>query len=512
MQLIKFADVIVVKQYCMKFTVTLIIGFFICSLVSGQNNYWFQQYGSRSSLMGGAVVGGVRDNSAIYYNPAGISFIDSTTLNVSANAYGIDYVNLKNGAGTNLDLTSLRFLIYPQFISGLVKFKFIPKLKFAYCLLTRYRSEIKMHADNTLPSYPIISDPYDSTQYYYGTFDYELSSTTQWGGFAFAYKVNKVFGVGLTTFISYSHYDGFRKTFASADVNNPDPDSVYMARFNSYESNNVDHFGLLWKVGFEFNWEKFKLGIAITTPQISLFGFSRIGRTLEYNNQDKFLNDSLPIGRFPSWLVSDDRGNLSTTMKSPFSLSIGAEWDFPKTNTKVTATIESFLPIQQYQIAKSDAPVYVRPTDQYNNAVYKQPFMELNSSSSAILNFGIGLEQKVGKRTSMYLGARTDWNSGYQIANNKTIITNRLNQSYNNYIHFSGGITLRKGSSDISFGLNYGVGTTVFKQQLVNLTEPEISITPDGDYLALQGPTQNLINSNVHSISFIIGYSYYVKR
>ncbi len=477
-----------------------------------QSNYWSQQYGSRSSLMGGCVVGGVQDNSALYYNPGGIAYIDSSHLNVSANAYGMDFMQLKNGAGTNLDLNSMKILVYPQFISGMVKFKFVPKLKLAYGLLTRYRSEVKMHADMTYPNYPIIVTPYDTAQYYYGTFDYELSSITQWGGFAIGYKFTPFFAFGVTTFVSYSHYDGFRKTFATADVDHPDPDSVYMAKFSSYEYNNVDHFGLLWKLGFQFNWEKFKLGITLTTPNISLFGFTRIGRTLEYNNQDRFLPDSLPIGRFPSWLVSDDKNNLRTQMRSPFSISFGMEYDFPKTNSKITFTGEYFFPVPDYRIAQSDDTVLIRPTDQYNNLPYKQPFMELNASHSPVLNVGLGFEQKIGKRTTLYLGARTDFNNGFQAANNKAIISNRLNQAYNHYLHFSGGITYKKGGSDITFGLNYGVGATAFKRQLINLTEPQISITPEGDYLALQGLQDETIRANVHSISLIIGYTYYLKR
>jgi hypothetical protein len=478
--------------------------------LSAQSNYWSQQYGSRSSLMGGCVVGGVRDNSALYYNPAGIAYIDSAHLNVSANAYGMDYMQLKNGAGTNLDLNSLKILVYPQFISGLVKFKVAPKFKMAYGLLTRYRGEIKMHADNTLPDYNVIPNSTNG-QYYYGTFDYELSSISQWGGLAMGYKFTPFFAMGFTTFVTYSHYDGFRKTFATADVFHPDPDSSYMARFGSYEYNTVDHFGLLWKVGFQFNWTRFKLGVTITTPNVSLFGFTRIGRTLEFANQDKFINDSIPIGRYPTWLASDDKTGLKTNLKSPLSLAIGLEWDFPKTNTKITGTAEWFAAVPEYVIAQSDAPVYIRPTDQYMNATVPQSFMQLTAKYSPVVNIGFGLDQRIGKKTNLYLGVRTDFNNGYQIDSNRTILTNKLNQAYNHYLHFSGGVTYRKGSSDITFGLNYGIGTTVFKRQLINLTEPQISASGTS-YLALQGFQNETISANVHSISLIIGYTYYIKR
>jgi hypothetical protein len=48
-------------------------------------HYWTHQFGTRSALMGGAVVGGTRDNSMIFYNPAAVSFIDSSSLSINAN-------------------------------------------------------------------------------------------------------------------------------------------------------------------------------------------------------------------------------------------------------------------------------------------------------------------------------------------------------------------------------------------------------------------------------------------
>lgn len=486
--------------------------FFIINAGFSQNNYWAQQFGSRSSLMGGAVVGGVQDNSAIYYNPAGIAYIDSAYLSVSANAYGMDWVNLKNGAGQDVDLNSLRILVYPQFISGLIKFKRIRGLKLGYCLLTRYRSDQKMHGDNTIDNYPVIPGVPANQQHYYGSFDYELNSNSQWGGIDVAYKFSPVFAMGLTTFFTYTHTDGLRNTFLTSDVNHPNPDSSYTAKFSSYERYNIDHFGLLWKLGFQFSWKKIKLGIAITTPNISLFGFTRIAQTLEYQNQDRFITDSLAIGRNPSWLIAADANNLQTTLRNPLSISVGIDYFFPKTNTKVTFSSECFLPIADYLIAKSPDSVYIRPTSQYSTITYKLPFMQLNTRNSLVINAGIGFEQRLSPKTIFYFGLRTDFNNGGIFSSNKTLIANTLNQTYNHYLHFSAGVTYTKGGSDISFGLNYGLGATSIKRQLINLSEPQVIVNSQGQYLILQGPQNDLISANVHSFALIIGYTHHVKR
>ena len=52
-------------------------------------HYWSEQFGAESHLMGGAVVAGVRDNSAIFYNPGAVGFIEGNSVSVNANIYKV---------------------------------------------------------------------------------------------------------------------------------------------------------------------------------------------------------------------------------------------------------------------------------------------------------------------------------------------------------------------------------------------------------------------------------------
>jgi hypothetical protein len=40
------------------------------------SHYWTNQYGTRATLLGGAVIGSVLDLSGTYYNPGGMSLIE----------------------------------------------------------------------------------------------------------------------------------------------------------------------------------------------------------------------------------------------------------------------------------------------------------------------------------------------------------------------------------------------------------------------------------------------------
>ena len=90
------------------------------------SHYWTQQYGSRSALMGGAVIAGVNDTSAGYYNPARLSWITNESLSASASLYQVDVLEVENGAGTGNSLKSTQARIVPLLASGIFLFKGAP--------------------------------------------------------------------------------------------------------------------------------------------------------------------------------------------------------------------------------------------------------------------------------------------------------------------------------------------------------------------------------------------------
>src|SRR5688572_28339145 len=98
-----------------------------CAGVWAQDqNYWFQQFGTRSHLLGGSVVGGVDDTSAGYYNPSRLAFVDNPELSVSATVYQFDRFFIRDGAGKDRDLMSINWRVVPSLVSGIHNFDFAP--------------------------------------------------------------------------------------------------------------------------------------------------------------------------------------------------------------------------------------------------------------------------------------------------------------------------------------------------------------------------------------------------
>jgi len=71
---------------------------------SQTTHYWNIQYGTRSTLLGGAVIGSVSDLSATYYNPGAVALFEDTKFILSAEAYQFDNYTVKDGADEGEDL------------------------------------------------------------------------------------------------------------------------------------------------------------------------------------------------------------------------------------------------------------------------------------------------------------------------------------------------------------------------------------------------------------------------
>ena len=79
---------------------SLLLALTITNLCLAQDaHYWTEQYGNKSTLMSGSVVGSVDDLGAMYYNPARLALQDDPTFLISAKAYQNVSLKVKDGIG-----------------------------------------------------------------------------------------------------------------------------------------------------------------------------------------------------------------------------------------------------------------------------------------------------------------------------------------------------------------------------------------------------------------------------
>lgn len=80
--------------------------------------YWNFQFGAKSALLGGAVIGTVDDISAVFYNPGALALIEDPAFTVSANVFEYSTVRLVDQDNRGVDIGTNSTGVRPSLIAG----------------------------------------------------------------------------------------------------------------------------------------------------------------------------------------------------------------------------------------------------------------------------------------------------------------------------------------------------------------------------------------------------------
>ncbi len=481
--------------------------------IHAQNHYWSQQYGAENTLLGGAVVAGVSDNSAMYYNPARLGFIESPKISISANAYGIDIVNLKNAAGTKLDLKSAKLMLYPQIASGSLIIRKNSKFKMVYGSLVRYRTSLHYEQTNTM-NYDVFSRlPGD--EFYNARVEYDYNGIANWFGGAFGYKINDNWSVGYTQFFTYISLQ-YRQSY-NITSDNKIRNTYFVSSNNNNISFNINNIGAIEKVGLAYEKKSarkdsmiFRVGLTATMPSFKIFSKSKVYQSSELNNVGEQGFNPTDSFNAVSSVLNNSNSNIKTSFKDPASLSLGFEIENRK--IRFCATVEYFIGIKEYNMIKDNSKTVKRPV-QNNTPTYVEDYMTIKQSNQHIVNVAFGFEYKFRTRIrsevktrawSLLLGVRTDFNNHdqvYRLQKREKGTEDAFNPDSWRYLHYSIGASLDRKSDKFSFGIDYGKGLTRKTLQAINISEP----TAENFLL---GQKKNSVIPQINSINFVMGYTY----
>ena len=88
------------------------VGLWLASSLSplaGQSEYhWSDQFGSRSTLLNGTVIGGVSDLGAVFYNPARLAQLHRPGFLLTAEAFEVNQVEVGRGETNELEQSNFR--------------------------------------------------------------------------------------------------------------------------------------------------------------------------------------------------------------------------------------------------------------------------------------------------------------------------------------------------------------------------------------------------------------------
>ena len=328
-------------------------------LASQDSHYWSLHYGPVGQLLGGTTVGGVNDLSSTFYNPGALSLIDNPRFLLSFDTFQISSLRVENGAGEGLDLSNTSIRSIPRIIAGELARNDDSPNRFGYSILTRQQADFNFQTSSALiPPGPELEGEATLVRLDQRMVEY-------WGGGTWSRRINDKLGVGATMYMA------LRSQRIRSEILTQDVDDFDARAFIFTDDYSYTHFRFLWKLGVAYREGPLELGATITTPGLGLGGWgsstfntARVGSVGE------------------PFLSADVQKGLSSSFRSPLSLSGGASYRWPSTAVHVSAewfdSVEPFgiLAPDPAPIAGSDATVP----------------LGLARSALSVVNWGVGVE------------------------------------------------------------------------------------------------------------------------
>lgn len=415
----------------------LVITAVLCAGPSwGQDtHYWTDQYGARSMLLSGAVIGSVNDMSAVFYNPGALGYLAKPQLVLSASAYQARSLKVEDEGGRGVNLGSSSVNLIPNLVAGSFRFKFHGSNKLAYSVLSRYRFQADVRT-NRIGEADLNPELPGEENYAAG-----LASGTHindvWVGLTWARSIGDHLGLGVTTFFSARSQKILNELLLQ--VEGSTPDVSLLSAVNNY---NAHMYSLLWKVGVGFNHQPFTAGLTLTTPNLRVAG-SGDAVVNETNIGIDLDGDGIPDDAF----VTDVQQNAKANYRSPLSIGFGAAW-YPK-NSRFHISVEWFSAVGAYDMLELQ-PFTSQRTGQ---TVQRQFQQELSS----VFNVALGLEHTFSSTYSAYLGFNTN-NSAYNPASDVSMTTYDI-------LHGAIGVKASLEKVRFTLGLGYAWGSDTLRQR-----------------------------------------------
>ncbi len=393
-------------------------------------HYWTYQYGTRATLLGGAVIGSVLDLSGTYYNPGGLSLIEDPDTLMAAKLFHYPRVSLtRHGAG-GVNINSSNLGPAPSLVAGRFKFKGLGKHWLGYSFLSRQDVKLALAFSSveTRDVLPAVPGPETVAS----EFRIEEKLTEPWFGLTWAYRVEDGIGIGVSQYLTVrTHRAGVQSMVEALGA-----DGRIALSFGSrqYRYQNVR---VLWKIGAAFDFESFTLGLTLTTPSLKLYGRGTTGVNVSVVGVD--IDGD---GTGDDLLAADYRTGLGSNFRTPVSLAVGTT--FKLRRLRVYASAEWFGGSGEFVVVDSGDFVAQSSGERIATAVTHE--------LAPVLNVGLGIELLVAPNVKAYGSFTTD-----RSAREPGTVTNLSLTDWNIYHLLTGAeLTVRRTALTVGLGYSFG--------------------------------------------------------
>ena len=476
----------------------LLLIFFLSDSIDGQDRqYWDQAVGGKTALLGGIDIAGVRDYSATFYNPGALGFLSANKLSFSFSMYGLKDFQFVNGGGPGINSKYTRVSLFPSSLAGSLPFLGDSLNRFSYMIYGNGYSYVRVSEryegykdviPTRPPELPGLGNSFEGEEFLInqGKLDALLQEVTICIGYS--KRISDNVGIGFSLLGAYRDQTKVRyESYAAFDTTNQ-----RSATTDAYLD--IDYWAvrLSLKFGLAAEWEKFKLGFTITTLSIPIKFASGAtdGASLTSNNVyvlvDSITNEILPV----DILASDRQEGLSSSYKTPFSISAGIEYTISE-NSKIHFAGEWFAPLSTYVVIQPESDNFIRNNPPDLRPIDSAELLRVYDSMKSVFNFGLAYEQKLSDKFTGYLAARTDFSNA-----NYVEIPDGLRIGFTDLdiYHFTIGTSYTTEETFLALGLEYSYGANSEFKQIFNF--PTGRIEPDDYFLGLHRGTCKAIYNN----------------
>jgi long-subunit fatty acid transport protein len=354
-------------------------------------NYQPFQVGGRSALMGGAVVGGVRDSSAVYYNPGALAFVEESGLSLSASALRYGRLEIEEALGSGKALDDTFYDVVPLLISGSLRPAGTERVRVGYAVVARQKFEgdfggaVRSEAE-VVPTLP-------GLETFLGQYDDDRAVDELWGTLVVAWRAGDRVGIGLGPVVAYR--DESRRQRLSTNLQNTTP-ATPIAQLTHVFDSSFYQFSLLGRIGVSLepaSW--LKVGLTATTPGLKLYG--------EGEEQAEIIFASTALGDANFRSLQE---GLDTNHRTPWRAALGFEVA-PAPDWRLGVSVEYVDRLSGRPVIETDpSRDFFAGTPQF---IGSSPGLQLIDQRDAVVNVALGVEYRMSDAYALYLGGWTDF-------------------------------------------------------------------------------------------------------
>ncbi|MDX1666310.1 MAG: hypothetical protein R3350_03730 [Saprospiraceae bacterium] len=404
-------------------------------MTAQDGHYWSEQYGTRSTLLNGAVIGSVEDMGAVYYNPARLAIIEEPTFTLTAKIYEWQRTVIEDAIGEGADLSESRIGGIPNLAAGTFSIGELDRHVFAYSFLTRQSSETDffVRADRTGD----ILDDLSGEEIFSGEVNWRKGLKEEWFGVSWSHSLWSNVSVGITQFITVRNQSSLFEVQLQAL--SEEGETAFLVRKRDFDYQTV---GLRWKMGLALDFSPFAAGVTFTTPKLPVLGNG------SFRFEDFFTGVDIDGDGEPKNLfITDVQDDLDTRYRSPLSIGFGLGYTLGRHQLHLSG--EWFGGTGEYDILQTD-PFVGQSTGQLLQ-------VRLLEELDPVFNVGIGFELYLGERFSAYGSFATDFSSVNSRINRFVELADKTNNSVfrADLFHFAAGAEFNVKQADIILGLSF---------------------------------------------------------